>query len=123
MHQGIETTTSKIRVGTSIEVDLVNYPCSTRMLAGFLQHETLNMRHRGASLYMPNSISTWSFNVATPLLEECEDETHTPKMGTWESTGTSETLEFDCRGQNTSPWGIFILLENYQSVDVKNGLA
>jgi hypothetical protein len=27
-------------------------------------------------------------------------------MGTWESFGTPETSEFDCRGQNTSPWGI-----------------
>jgi hypothetical protein len=24
--------------------------------------------------------------VATPLLEECEDDTHTPEMGTWESS-------------------------------------
>jgi hypothetical protein len=27
-------------------------------------------------------------------------------MGTWESSGTPKTLEFDCRGQNTLPWGI-----------------
>ncbi len=33
--------------------------------------------------------------VATPLLEECEDDTHTPK-----------TLKFDCKGQNTLPWGV-----------------
>jgi len=37
-----------------------------------------------------------------PTLRECEDETHTPEMGTWEFSGTPETLEFDCRGQNTS---------------------
>jgi hypothetical protein len=41
-------------------------------------------------------------SVTTPLLEECEDDTHIPKMGTWESFRTLETLEFDCRGQNTS---------------------
>jgi hypothetical protein len=29
--------------------------------------------------------------VATPLLEECEDDTHTPEMGTWESSRTFET--------------------------------
>jgi hypothetical protein len=29
-------------------------------------------------------------DVATPLLEECEDDTHTPEMGTWESSGTPE---------------------------------
>jgi hypothetical protein len=40
-------------------------------------------------------------NVATLLLEEWEDDIHTPEMGTWESSRTSETLEFDCKGQNT----------------------
>jgi hypothetical protein len=45
-------------------------------------------------------------SVATPLLEECEDDTHTPEMGTWESSGTPETSEFNCKGQNTSPWGV-----------------
>jgi hypothetical protein len=44
--------------------------------------------------------------VATPLLEECEDDTHTPEMGTWESSRTLETSELDCKGQNTSPWGV-----------------
>ncbi len=34
--------------------------------------------------------------VATLLLEECEDDTHTLKMGTWKSTGTPKTSEFDC---------------------------
>jgi hypothetical protein len=43
-----------------------------------------------------------TFSVATPLLEECEDDTHTPEMGTWESSGTPETLKFYCKGQNTS---------------------
>ncbi len=42
-------------------------------------------------------------NVTTPLLEECEDDTHTPEMGTWESSETPEISEFDSRGQNTSP--------------------
>jgi hypothetical protein len=44
--------------------------------------------------------------VATLLLEECEDNTHIPEMGTWESTGTSEISEFDCKGQNTLHWGV-----------------
>jgi hypothetical protein len=43
------------------------------------------------------------FGVATPLLEECEDDTHIPEMGIWDSSGTLETSEFDYRGQNTSP--------------------
>jgi hypothetical protein len=42
-------------------------------------------------------------NVATPLLEECEDDTHTPEMGTWESFETPKTSKFDCRSQNTLP--------------------
>jgi hypothetical protein len=48
--------------------------------------------------------------VATLHLEECEDDTHTPEMGTWESTGTPENLEFDCRGQNTLHWGILYII-------------
>jgi hypothetical protein len=43
------------------------------------------------------------FPITTPLLEKCEDDTHSPEAGTWESFGTPETSEFDCRGQNTSP--------------------
>jgi len=44
--------------------------------------------------------------VATPLLEKCEDDIHTPKMGTWESFGTPEISKFDYRGQNISLWGV-----------------
>ncbi len=29
------------------------------------------------------------------------------KMGIWESSGIPKNLEFDCRGQNTLPWGVF----------------
>jgi hypothetical protein len=51
------------------------------------------------------------FHVAT-LLWECEDETHTPEMGTSESSGTLETLEFDCKGQNTLHWSVLYIIEN-----------
>jgi hypothetical protein len=44
--------------------------------------------------------------VATPLGDKCEDETRTPKSGNLESSKTPAILEFDCRGQNTSPWGV-----------------
>jgi len=44
--------------------------------------------------------------VATPLWGKCEDETHTPKSGNWESSGTPATSELDNRGQNTSPWNV-----------------
>jgi hypothetical protein len=39
--------------------------------------------------------------IATLLLEKWEDDTHIPKMGTWESTRTPETSKFSFRGQNT----------------------
>jgi hypothetical protein len=44
---------------------------------------------------------TFSFSggeCCNPTLRECEDETHIPKMGTWESTGTPKILEFDGKG-------------------------
>jgi hypothetical protein len=44
--------------------------------------------------------------VVTSLLEEWEDDTHTPTMGTWKSFGTPKALEFNCRGQNTLPWSV-----------------
>jgi hypothetical protein len=37
-----------------------------------------------------------------PTLRECEDETHTPEIGTWESSGIPKISEFDCRCQNIS---------------------
>jgi hypothetical protein len=49
-------------------------------------------------------------DVATPLLEECEDDTHTPEMGTWESTGALKTSKLDCKGQNTLHWGGFYII-------------
>jgi hypothetical protein len=45
-----------------------------------------------------NKIDHWGLEVymcRNPTLRECEDETHIPKMGTWESSGTSESSEFD----------------------------
>jgi len=48
--------------------------------------------------------------VATPLWAKCENETHTPKSGNFESSGTPENLELDCRGQNTSHWGVIYIV-------------
>jgi hypothetical protein len=61
--------------------------------------------------------------VTTPLLEECEDDTHTPKMGTWESSETPKVSKFHCKGQTPRIWVLFISLKSYRSVDVENGLA
>ncbi len=41
-----------------------------------------------------------------PTLRECEDETHIPKIQTWDSFGTFDISEFDCRGQKNSHWGV-----------------
>jgi hypothetical protein len=51
--------------------------------------------------------------VATPLWAKCEDETHTPKNGDLESSGTTENPELDCKGQNTSHWGIIYINGNF----------
>jgi hypothetical protein len=47
-----------------------------------------------------------SNSVATPLWVKCEDETHTPKSGNLESSGTPKNLKLEFRGQNTLHWGV-----------------
>jgi len=54
-------------------------------------------------ILVPSSVTQ---NVATPLWAKCEDETHTPKSGNLESSKTPKNSELDCRGQNTSHWGV-----------------
>ncbi len=44
-----------------------------------------------------------------PTLAKCENETHTPKVGDLESSGTPKPLELDSRGQNTSHWGVIYI--------------
>jgi hypothetical protein len=36
--------------------------------------------------------------------------TFTPKMGTWESSGTPETSEFEYKGQKVSPWSVLYII-------------
>jgi hypothetical protein len=48
-----------------------------------------------------------------PTLAKCEDETHTFKVGDLESSGTSKNSEFDCRGQNTSHWGVLDIIGKF----------
>ncbi len=45
-----------------------------------------------------------------PILRKCENETHIPEMGTWESSRTPKISEFDCRGRNTLHWGVFYII-------------
>jgi hypothetical protein len=61
--------------------------------------------------------------IATPLFEECEDDTHTFEMGTWESSGLLK-LQSSITGVKTLCLeAFFISLESYQSVNVENGVA
>jgi hypothetical protein len=46
-----------------------------------------------------------------PTLKECEDDTHIPEMGTWESSETPKNSELDFRGQITSSWNVFYTIE------------
>jgi hypothetical protein len=48
--------------------------------------------------------------VTTLLWERCEDEIHTPKIGTWESSETPKISKFDGRGQNTSHLNNFYII-------------
>jgi len=50
-------------------------------------------------------------SVATPLWRSCEVTIHTPENGTWESSGTPKNSKHDCKGQNTSHWGVFYIVE------------
>jgi hypothetical protein len=45
-----------------------------------------------------------------PTLRVCEDETHTPEMGTWESSKTPKSSEFNWKGQNTSHSGVLYII-------------
>jgi hypothetical protein len=44
--------------------------------------------------------------VATPLGPSVRMKFTLPKVGDLESSGIPESLEFDSKGQNTSPWGV-----------------
>jgi hypothetical protein len=49
-------------------------------------------------------------SVATPLWSSVKMTFTLPKMGTWESSETPESSELNCRGQNTSPWGVHYIV-------------
>jgi len=52
-----------------------------------------------------------SVPVATLFWGKGENETHIPEIGTWESSRTFKTSEFNYRGQNTSHWGVLYIIE------------
>ncbi len=47
-----------------------------------------------------------------PTLRQCEDEIHSPEMGTWPSFGTPETSKFGCKGQHTMHWDVLYIIGN-----------
>jgi hypothetical protein len=65
---------------------------------------------------------TWNY-YRNPTLKECEDDTHTPEMGSWESFRTPKNSEFDCKVKTPHLEMLFIPLERSQNVNVKNGIA
>jgi hypothetical protein len=71
----------------------------------FLFKHTISTIYYHRGMTRPNQLT--KLFVATPLWGKCEVATHTPENGTWESFGTPKNSEFDCRGQNTSPWSVF----------------
>jgi len=52
-------------------------------------------------------------DVATALLKECEDDIHTPKMETWESSRTPKISKFDCRVKTPRLEAFFMSLKSY----------
>jgi len=56
-------------------------------------------------------------------LRECEDETHTPKLGLGSPLGLPKFQSSIARVKTPHIEMFFISLESYQSVDVENGLA
>jgi hypothetical protein len=52
-------------------------------------------------------------SVVTPLWDKCEDETHAPKSGKLESSGTPENSELEFRGQNTLHWCVLYINGNF----------
>jgi hypothetical protein len=78
---------------------------SRRKLSNDVSHSTCTHRGRVDSRLLV--VGCQSASVATPLWGKCEVATHTPENGTWESSRTPKNLEFNCRCQNTLPWGVF----------------
>jgi len=59
--------------------------------------------------FVPN-VASIENGCCNPTLRECEDETHTPKIGTREPFETPKTSKFDCKGQNTLHWGVLYII-------------
>jgi hypothetical protein len=47
--------------------------------------------------------------TSVALWDKCEDETHTPKSGKLESSGTPDNSKLEFKGQNTSHWSVLYI--------------
>ncbi len=56
-------------------------------------------------------VTRFAWICRNPTLAKCEDETHIPKVGDLESSGTPRNSKLECRGQNTSHWSVFGIIE------------
>ncbi len=93
--------TSNNKYGYGIEAFIEN----KIMLFHTPQNSIFSQKWILKSFYCQKMIILKQF-LATPIWGKCEDETCTPKSGNLESSGSPETSELDCKGQNTLPWGI-----------------
>jgi hypothetical protein len=95
------------------------------ILSLFTSDSHLNLsRSLGACQCHHKKVDGYKLNhCRNPTLAKCEDETHTPKVGDLESSGTPECLEFDSKGQNTSPWDVLSVIGKVLKCTCPNGLA
>jgi hypothetical protein len=78
------------------EVNFVNLSI-TKLHGVYMAHIALILYFDIKPKLMPNMC------VATPLWGKCEDETHIPKSGNLESSGTLATSKLNKKGKNTLP--------------------
>ncbi len=71
----------------------------------------LRLTSLGTNLLRKDKIFKQESCCYNPTLKKYEDDTHTSKMGTWESSWIPENSEFHCRGQNTLSWSVFYTVE------------
>ncbi len=80
---------------------------------GQLHDEVLQWWETSSPAYGVVDLKELAGPITTPLWVKCEDETHTPKSGNLESSGTPENSELEFRGQNTSHWGVLYTIGKF----------
>jgi hypothetical protein len=115
-HHGIITSCHFLQRGIVTSFHFLQWGIVTS--SHFLQRGIVNMhtthcKHQAGYNRRQSLGGSWSSLasvqcsfVATPLWGKCEVATHTPENGSLEFPGTPENSEDDCRGQNTSHWGV-----------------